>query len=248
MKSTIVATALSVLLFQPVVHALEIPPEPSCGANTKVHDVCSTAILNLHPTQFSAGMIEIQDRTEKIENMRQHKFTKFMKKHLVPVVIGPHRVFYMTDHHHLSLALYDAGLRTVNVQVTNDWSNLSTDQFWSQMESAHQVYLYEDGNGPLPPSKLPANVLQLHDDIYRSLAWAVQDQTGAFQKTSILFESFIWANFFRQHIPLSYVQSNFEGAVQQAAQLAQSPAAKGLPGYIGSETQQCTYFSPCHQG
>ncbi len=234
MKISLFAAILTALPFQPYAKALEVPAKPPCGVTTKAHDVCSTAILNLHPTQFTVGMIEVDDRTTEVEAMYQFKFTKYMNMHLVPVVIGPNRVLYMTDHHHLSLALYDAGLRTIDVQVTQDWSNLSPAQFWSQMESSRQVYLYKDGQGPLSPNELPSNVLQLNDDIYRSLAWAVQDQ-GGFQKTSTLFQSFIWADFLRTRIVMSNLQNDFEGAVQAGIQIAQSPEAKGLPGYIGPQ-------------
>lgn len=233
MKKSILLSLFLTLAYQPLARALQMPAEPACSASTQEKDVCSTSILALHPTQFTLGMIEIDARAAKLEQKSQTKFDKYMKKHLVPVVIGPNRVFYMTDHHHLSMALYKDGLRTINVTVTHDWSAMSPAQFWSQMEATQQVYLFDDGRGPLSPETLPANILQMTDDVYRSLAWAVIDQTGAIQDSNVLFAKFLWADFFRTRIPVATVQNNFEQAVQTAAQLAQSPAAKGLPGYTG---------------
>ncbi len=233
MKKSILISLFLALAHQSIARALQMPAEPACRSNTQEKEVCSTSILALHPTQFTLGMIEIDARAAKIEHKSQSKFDKYMKKHLVPVVIGPNRIFYMTDHHHLSMALYKDGLRTINVTVTHDWSSMPPAQFWKQMEATQQVYLFDDGRGPLSPETLPTNILQMTDDVYRSLAWAVIAQTGAIQDSNVLFDKFLWADFFRKRIPIATVQDNFEQAMQIAAQLAQSPAAKGLPGYIG---------------
>lgn len=209
---------------------LTVPPAPACNAQTKVGDVCSVPILEVHPTQFTLGMIEIESRTAHFEKMTQKKFTIYMKKHLVPTVIGPNRVYYMTDHHHLSLALYDAGVRTIDLKITTDWSKLSQTEFWNHMVAAHFVYLYDNGQGPMSPTELPSNILQMQNDIYRSLAWAVVKK-GAIKETNVLFAKFLWADFFRTRIPAEMIRDNFEEAVQTAADLAKSPAANGLPGY-----------------
>ncbi len=230
---TLVLGLLLALAYQPCAQALQFQLAPPCGRHASVGEVCSLPILALHPTQFTLGMIEVRARAAQFERKKPAKFAKYMKKHNVPVVIGPDGVFYMTDHHHLSRALYEDGVRTVNAQVTHDWSNLNRAQFWSRMESTKQVYLYEDGRGPLSPSELPNNILQLKNDYYRSLAWAVCSQTQAFKKEKVLFFSFYWANFFRARIPDSLVRNHFEQAVQLGAQLARSPAAKGMPGYRG---------------
>lgn len=206
----------------------------ACGRDAQTGDVCSISVLEVHPTQFSVGMMEVKEKASKIEGLDKKELKKFLKKHTIPTVIGPRHEFLMTDHHHLARALFEAGVEEINLEIQSDWSSLSENDFWKKMEAAQLVYLFdENGQGPLSPSQLPRSADRLRDDIYRSLAWAVQKQTGAYADTNSPYASFLWANFFRQEVARNLVENNFDDAVKLGAELARSFKAKNLPGYIG---------------
>jgi hypothetical protein len=196
--------------------------------------VCVAEIQSLHPTQFAVGMIEVRSKEQDLSSMSDKKLQKYMRKHTVPAVIGPNGVLYMTDHHHYARALLDIGIDQLYVQVTHDFSALGTAAFWQEMRNDKLDYLIdENGKGPNDPMQLPADVASLHDDVFRSLAWAVQSQTNAYAESDVPYASFMWAEFFRAGIDLSLARDHFDSAVQRGAELAKSPAAKDLPGYTG---------------
>jgi hypothetical protein len=180
-------------------------------------------------------MLEVRQKTTKIEGMAKKELKKFLKKHTIPTIIGPNHIFYITDHHHLTRALSEAGVDHMNLEISSDWSSLDENSFWQKMNANQLVYLYdENGVGPHRPSELPASAAELRDDIYRSLAWAVQKQTGAYADTNSPYASFIWANFFRTRVSRDLLERDRDESVRMGAHLARSPDARDLPGYIGN--------------
>ena len=166
--------------------------------------------------------------------MAQDAGNSTLKKHTIPTVIGPRHQFFMTDHHHLSRALFDAGIGEINLDIQEDWSSLPDATFWQKMDRSHLVYLFdEEGRGPFSPDQLPRDVNHLADDIYRSLAWAVQKQTGAYEDTNSPYGSFLWANYFRTRVSREIVKNDFTRAVNEGASHARSTEARDLPGYLG---------------
>jgi hypothetical protein len=79
---------------------------------------------------------------------------------------------------------------------------------------------------------LPATVKDLKRDPHRDLAWSVRE-AGGFLKTSAPYSEFRWAPFFRDRIPRTSVQRDFEYADDRGMMLARSNAAARLPGFIG---------------
>jgi hypothetical protein len=120
------------------------------------------------------------------------------------------------------------------VTITADLSNLSPNAFWQEMQSKGWDYLYKRGVGPLSPKELPATVSDMEDDPYRSLADAARDD-GAYQKTTILYADFLWADFFRSRINLGTSDQDFAQAENEADGIAHTPAAENLPGYTASK-------------
>ena len=232
MKVTLPVFAILALLLQVGPASADIG---ECGSDTQTGDICSIPILDVHPTQFSVGMLEVNEKQAAVEHLSSDKLKRFLKKHTIPTVIGPNHAYFMTDHHHLARALLGAGVDHMNLDIQNDYSGLSEQRFWAQMQSSQLVYLYdENGAGPFLPSQLPATVARLGDDIYRSLAWAVQKQTGAYADTNSAYASFLWANFFRTRVPRTQLNSDFNAAVQAGANWARSHQAASLPGYLGT--------------
>jgi hypothetical protein len=141
---------------------------------------------------------------------------------------------FITDHHHLALAMADRGIETTSCQLEADYSGLDPGSFWAQMAAQHWVYLYdENGKGPLSPADLPTTVEGLKDDPYRSLAGAVRD-SGGFAKVSTPFAEFEWANYFRSSgISVADIHGNFKKTVKEASAIATRRDACSLPGYKG---------------
>lgn len=79
----------------------------SCG------QICRVTLNDLRPTQRSMGVEAVNCKANKIEEKLQKKSYSdyFMTgKRLVPSIIGPNGKFYVTDHHHMSNAVFRADL------------------------------------------------------------------------------------------------------------------------------------------
>ena len=95
-----------------------------------------------------------------------------------PVSAG---VLYITDHHHLSIALLHAFLpydvpmvhRLLFMCVNYDMSDQSQEAFWATLRAQNLVWLFDNRGNPIPEEEIPHSVKYLEDDPYRTLAlWA----------------------------------------------------------------------------
>ena len=205
----------------------------ACQPHTKAGDVCTVQINELHPTQFSYGAIEVDQRAAKIDDMSEKKREKYVEKHVIPIVIGPDGVLYVTNHHHFALAYATAiGWHArVLATVQENWRSLSPVAFWRAMENAGLVYLYDErGQGPLTPAALPSSLNGLSNDPYRSLAWGVSN-AGGYDETDAPYADFLWANYFRSRVAASLIADDFDRAVARGVEAARDPAARDLPGF-----------------
>lgn len=185
----------------------------------------------------------------------------YLRVRPVPVIIRQDS-FYLVDHHHLVRALYDAlheeegADLSVFVEVLANYSTLERVYFWKQMHKQNWVYLFDhEGAGPRQPEELPPHIKNLGFDPYRSLAWVVRDRHG-YLKNDTPFSEFKWANFFRTRILLDQdilagkhtfdhfayrvdkkgglvLTDDGKEIVEEAMFLAESPEARGLPGFRG---------------
>jgi hypothetical protein len=206
----------------------------ACGASSKKGDLCTCKVLELRPTQFAVGMIAVKNKETELASKSGPKLSAYQHKHPAPVVKGPDGALFVTDHHHLALAMADRGIETTFCQLEADYSGLDTGSFWATMAAQRWVYLYdENGKGPGSPADLPRTVEGLKDDPYRSLASAVRDN-GGFAKVSTRFAEFEWANYFRSSgISVADIQGNFKKSVKEASAIAMKREACSLPGYMG---------------
>jgi hypothetical protein len=139
---------------------------------------------------------------------------------------------FVVDHHHGTLAAKEAGCTTVPIKKLHDFSNLTIAEFWRKMWDENLLNF--NNNGPAGS----------FDDPFRSLARSVR-KAGGYGKADTLYEEFLWANFFREHMDQEFVVKNYDKAVKDAVKLAKSADAKGLPGYIGVPVaKQAPVISP----
>ncbi len=195
----------------------------------------AVSLADLHPTQVAVGMRAVEAKRRKIERRAdtRRKLRRYLEQRPVPAVLGPGEEFYIIDHHHLSLALWQSEVDEVFVRVIGDLSDIPKRRFMRSMEMLGWLHPYDEAGRRICPTRLPTTIDKLRSDCYRDLAWQVRE-AGGFQKTQIPFCEFAWANFFRSNIPLAMVRRDFDFAYERAMRLARTPDAKGLPGHIGA--------------
>lgn len=190
--------------------------------------------LSLKPTQFSAGLSEIQCKVEEFKAMKGRQLAKLIRETEVPVVISPWKEICLVDRHHFVFACWQADVKKVKVKVVKDYSQskLTYLKFWRKMAREHHAYLYDQfGEGPRNALYLPIDIRGLADDPYRSLAWLIR-QEGGYNNSKEPFAEFQWADFFRSHRLLdSLGRKGFERATIKGIRLAWSDKAQRLPGY-----------------
>jgi hypothetical protein len=235
-KATVATSAVSALAIS-LLCGLANATTP-CGVSSTAGDLCSCRVLELRPTQFAVGMIEVKNKEAELASKSGPTLSAYQRKHPEPVVKGPGGALFVIDHHHLARVLADRGIETTSCQLVADYSDLDPRSFWAKMAEQHWVYLYdENGKGPLSPADLPRTVEGLKDDPYRSLASAVRN-SGGFAKVSTPFADFEWANYFRSSgISKADIQGDFTKSVKDALAIATRRDACSLPGYKGA--------SPC---
>ena len=190
-------------------------------------------ILSLRPTQMTVGMREVK---EKRKRWREHKSTKkqaeLLGRHLIPVVHGPDKRYYVVDHHHLARALHDEGVKNVLVTIIADLTMVDSDAFWAVLDDHKWVYPYDAKGERRHYREIPKTVVDLKDDPFRSLAGELR-RVGGFAKDTTPFSEFLWADFLRRKLPRKSVEGDFEKALERALALAKGKEAVYLPGWCG---------------
>jgi hypothetical protein len=178
-------------------------------------------------------MRAVEAKRRKIERLSEstRKLRRFLEKRRIPAVLGPGEDYYIIDHHHLSLALWQSEIDEVFVRVIGDFSDMPKRAFLHAMAAFGWLHAYDAHGRNVCPTRLPASLDQLRADLYRDLAWSVR-QAGGFEKTTTPFSEFAWANFFRARIPGTVLARDFDLAHERAMRLARSNSARHLPGNI----------------
>jgi hypothetical protein len=190
-------------------------------------------LADLRPTQMAVGMRQVEAKRLKIERRAgsTRRLRRYVEKRPVPAVLGPDEEFYIVDHHHLSLALWQSDVDEVLVRIIGDLSDLPKGTFLRAMASFGWLHPYDAQGRRISPTQLPTALDKLRPDLYRDLAWSVR-QAGGFVKSEIPFSEFAWANFFRRRIPTAEVSRDFDRAHAHAMRLALTPDARHLPGSL----------------
>ena len=152
--------------------------------------------------------------------------------HMIPVVRGPDKRFYVVDHHHLARALLDEGITDILVTVIGDLTMVDRDAFWGVMDNKRWVYPYDAKGERRHFKDLPKSVKDLKDDPFRSLAGELR-RAGGFAKDTTPFSEFLWADFLRRQMARKLVEDHFAKAVEKALEAAKSDNAVYLPGWCG---------------
>jgi hypothetical protein len=195
----------------------------------KVHPV---PIRELRPTQMTVGMREVKEKRKRFREQKGKKQEELLGKHMIPVVVGPDKRFYVVDHHHLARALHEEGVADILVTVIGDLRMVERDAFWGVMDNKRWVYPYDTKGERRPFKDLPKTITELKDDPFRSLAGELR-RAGGFAKDTTPFSEFLWADFLRRLLPRKTVEDNFAKAMEKALEFAKSKNAVYLPGWCG---------------
>src|ERR1700722_12635519 len=190
-------------------------------------------ILSLRPTQMTVGMREVKEKRKRWrENKSAKKQAKLLGKHMIPVVKGPDKRYYVAHHHPLGRALHDEGVTDILVTVIGDLTMVQRDSFWGVMDNKRWVYPYDAKGERRHFKDLPKSITELKDDPFRSLAGELR-RVGGFAKDTTPFSEFLWADFLRRKMSSKAVDENFEKAIEKSLALAKSQDAVYLPGLCG---------------
>ncbi len=195
----------------------------------------TVAIADLRPTQITLGMREVLAKRKhwrETAKKAKKKAGEFLGKHMIPVVLGPKDRNYVIDHHHLARALHDEGVKDVAVTVISNLSALDRDAFWAVLDNRSWMHPYDDQGRRRHHTYIPKSIMEMVDDPLRSLAGELRRQ-GGFAKDTTPFSEFLWADFLRRRIKRKIVESDFDGAMERAMELAKAKDADYLPGWCG---------------
>jgi len=187
-------------------------------------------ILSLRPTQMTVGMREVKEKRKRFREKKKQAET--LGKHMIPVVKGPDKRYYVVDHHHLARALHDEGVTDILVTLIGDLSMVERDAFWGVMDNKRWVYPYDAKGERRHFKDLPKSITELKNDPFRSLDGELR-RSGGFAKDTTPFSEFLWADFLSRKIPTRVVEENFAKAMEKSLALAKSPDAIYLPGWCG---------------
>ena len=192
----------------------------------------STPLKDLRPTQITVGMREVAEKRRRWRDEHGKKAGKFLATHMIPVVLGPKRRRYVTDHHHLARALRDEGVKEVATTVVLDLSRLEPVSFWFVLDNRGLLHPFDAHGERRDYRDIPGSIDDLVDDPYRSLAGALR-RVGGFAKETTVFSEFLWADFLRHRIERKKIARDFDQALETAFTLAKGRDADYLPGWSG---------------
>ena len=201
----------------------------TCHSDDPADTHCTLKVEKLRPTQFAVGSVAVDCKADKISEKSKKKLEKYLEDPAreVPAVVAPDGSFYITDHHHLSTALYRANSKdwgeddkVLHVHIIENYTGrgMSWGDFWGEMQRLHRSYNYDNKGIPdMDFALLPTTVGGLQNDPYRTLSRWVRESCGYVKlgkeqcdniradhpHQAPYFMEFYWGEFFRQRLPLT---------------------------------------------
>ncbi|MBA2935925.1 chromosome partitioning protein ParB [Sphingomonas sp. CGMCC 1.13654] len=190
------------------------------------------AIDDLRPTQMTVGYREVERKRREWRARKDKDGGDYLGRHMIPVVSGPKKRYWMIDNHHLARALHEEGVGKVLVRVIADLDHLDKSLFLTFMDNRNWVHPFDAEGRRHKLGRIPHHVSGLADDPYRSLAGELR-RAGGYAKDDTPFSEFLWADFLRRHVSVDTLEEDFAKAVEQALAIARTSPAAYLPGWAG---------------
>lgn len=159
--------------------------------NTRDPILTTINIDDLRPTQITVGFREVEEKRQAWADRSDKGAAKFLGSHMIPTVLGPKGRHYVLDHHHLAMALHQAGQKRVLVTVLVDLSALGKASFWTFLDNRAWCHPYDANGERRSFDAIPTQVCDLADDPYRSLAGELR-RAGGYAKDTAPFSEFLW--------------------------------------------------------
>jgi hypothetical protein len=192
----------------------------------------SVPIMALRPTQITVGMREVKAKRKSWREHPDRKKADFLGNHLIPVIWGPKEEYYVIDHHHLTLALHQEGVKQIATTVVADLRRLPREAFWVFLDNRGWIHPFDEHGRRRGYDEVPKRIPALVDDPYRSLAGELR-KSGGYSKETTPFCEFLWADYLRRRLKRKLLVDDFPNALVRALKLAKSSDADFLPGWCG---------------
>jgi hypothetical protein len=192
----------------------------------------SVSIMALRPTQITVGMREVKAKRKSWREHPDRKKADFLGNHLIPVIWGPKEEYYVIDHHHLTLALHQEGVKEIATTVVADLRRLPREAFWVFLDNRGWIHPFDERGRRRGYDDLPKRIPALVDDPYRSLAGELR-KSGGYSKETTPFCEFLWADYLRRRLKRKLLVDDFPTALLRALKLAKNSDADFLPGWCG---------------
>lgn len=187
----------------------------------------------LRPTQITVGFHVVRHKMDKTRRYTPLAARRLLRRHRVRTVAGPGGALYIVDDHHWARAWLELGWRHVPVRVMADLRHHSPRAFWKRLRADGHMHPYDEHGRKRGVAAMPATLMGLRDDPYRSLAAFVR-YAGAYRKPGNAHGDFTWAALMRRHIGEDLGSTGgFARAMALAIRLARSSKARRLPGWVG---------------
>ena len=144
-----------------------------------LYEVSLNSIL---PTQMDEGLSEVNAKTAAFNLLTSPATLQAdLLASIEPVVIGPGGKLYLTDGHHsftaLANSMFGPSDPTVFVNIIANYSNLTTAQFYQQMEADNLLLPLNDGVpdtvNVATGSPIPTSLTAMDSDVYRGLEYSI---------------------------------------------------------------------------
>jgi hypothetical protein len=210
----------------------------SCDAVSGEDKICPCDVNTLRPLQGAVGMEEVKKKKDDIKAEFDEEW-KDVVDDPIKVVRGPGGALFITDHHHGADAWRLADHPESVCQIVKGPTFTTEAEFWSGLRTMKLVHLEDADGKPIEPAQLPKSLAEMPDDPYRSLAWYVRKKHGFCRDPAQKeFAEFIWADFMRKQtvkLPIADVRASPKNMREIAWELARSPDAKHLLGWVGDK-------------
>jgi len=215
--------------------ALRLPPYQPLPPPGPGQELIELPIASLQPTQLCVGLAEVASRIADFRDDSPDQQRDYLASKPVPLVRSRSGAVWMVDRHHRLRALIEiqpeaTAFGYVALEVDSD----DRADVLAQLHQRGWLYLYDGrGLGPLNPAVLPANLLGLQDDPYRSLVWKLKKEKVIEAAPLIPFHEFRWGAWLRSRTLPPFSSQRLEPALPAARALARSNAAAHLAGWKG---------------
>jgi len=215
--------------------ALRLPPYQPLPPPGPGQELLELPIASLQPTQLCVGLAEVRSRQADFLAESGNERRSYLGSKPVPLARSSSGAVWMIDRHHRLRALLElepdaVAFGYVVLEVNSDDRSVVL----QELHRRGWLYLHDGrGLGPLHPSALPATLLDLEGDPYRSLVWKLKKERLIEPAPLIPFHEFRWGAWLRSRPLPPFSSQNLEPALPAARRFAHSGAASHLAGWTG---------------